>query len=119
MTAGSLAAPPLRGARLVPLLLLFLIFFDIPLALTLGWSLRDPKGTGATLANYEQFAQSPLYLPVVWRTCAMASIVTGASALLGYPLALWMSRLRAGRQLVAIALVVVPFWISILVRTYA
>jgi putative spermidine/putrescine transport system permease protein len=106
-------------ARVLPLLLLFLLFFDIPLALTLGWSLRDPQGGGATLGNYLQFAESPLYLPVVWRTFGMAAVVTVACALLGYPLALWMSRLAAGRQLVAIGLVVVPFWISILVRTYA
>jgi len=50
---------------------------------------------------------------------AMAAAVTAASALLGYPLALWMSRLTAARQVLAVGLVVVPFWISILVRTYA
>lgn len=107
-------------ARILPLLLLFLLFFDVPLVLTLGWSLRDPEGGGGlTIGNYVEFAQSPLYLPVVWRTFAMAGVVTAASAVLGYPLALWMSRLTAARQVVAIGFVVVPFWISILVRTYA
>jgi ABC-type spermidine/putrescine transport system permease subunit I len=38
---------------------------------------------------------------------------------LGYPLAYWMRGLSPGRQLIALALVVLPFWVSILVRTYA
>ena len=106
-------------ARILPLLVLFLLFFDLPLLLTLGWSLRDPRAGGFTLGNYLDFAQSPLYLPVLWRTFAMAGVVTAACALLGYPLALWMSRLSTARQVVAVCFVVVPFWISILVRTYA
>src|SRR5215470_9513324 len=105
--------------RIVPLLILFLLFFDVPLGLTLGWSFRDPKGGGSTVANYVDFFQSDLYLPVVWRTFGLATEVTAACALLGYPLALWMSRLSTARQVIAVAFVVVPFWISILVRTYA
>lgn len=106
-------------ARLVPLLLLFLLFFDLPLALTLGWSFRDPEAGGFTLGNYVEFFTSNLYLPVIWRTFVIAAIVTGTCALLGYPLALWMSRLTATRQVLAVGFVVVPFWVSILVRTYA
>jgi ABC-type spermidine/putrescine transport system permease subunit I len=105
--------------RLVPLLLMFLLFFDIPLALTLGWSFRDPDGGGFTFGNYAEFFGSNLYLPVIWRTFAIAGVVTGVCALLGYPLALWMSRLTATRQVLAVGFVVVPFWVSILVRTYA
>ena len=110
---------PGEFVRLVPLLLLFLLFFDIPLALTLGWSFRDPEGSGFSFGNYAEFFSSNLYLPVIWRTFAIAAVVTAACALLGYPLALWMSRLTATRQVLAVGFVVVPFWVSILVRTYA
>jgi putative spermidine/putrescine transport system permease protein len=110
---------PGEFVRLVPLLLLFLLFFDIPLALTFGWSFRDPSGGGFTLDNYAEFFTSNLYLPVIWRTFAIAAVVTAACAVLGYPLALWMSRLTATRQVLAVGFVVVPFWVSILVRTYA
>jgi putative spermidine/putrescine transport system permease protein len=106
-------------ARAVPLLIFFLLFFDIPLMLTLGWSFREQRGGGATLAHYAEVFTSPLYLPVIWRTFQVAGIVTIVCALLGYPLALWMSRLQPARQVVAIGFVMVPFWISILVRTYA
>jgi putative spermidine/putrescine transport system permease protein len=106
-------------SRVVPLLLFFLIFFDIPLALTLGWSLREQRGGGFTLAHYAEVFTSPLYLPVIWRTFSVAAIVTVACALFGYPLALWMSRLQPARQVVAVGFVVIPFWVSILVRTYA
>ncbi|MFO1056629.1 MAG: ABC transporter permease [Dongiaceae bacterium] len=131
MTAGTAttAAPALatgrrRGqtelARAVPLLIFFLLFFDIPLMLTLGWSLRvKGAGSGVTLAHYAEVFTSPLYLPVIWRTMQVALSVTIVTGLLGYPLALWMSRLQPARQVVAVGLVVIPFWVSILVRTYA
>jgi ABC-type spermidine/putrescine transport system permease subunit I len=104
---------------LVPLTLLVLVVFDVPLLTTVEWSFRDPKGGPATVGHYLAFASSPIYLPVVWRTMVIAATVTVACALLGYPLALWMSRLAIGRQLIAIGFVIIPFWVSILVRTYA
>jgi putative spermidine/putrescine transport system permease protein len=124
-TVAAAMSGPLRRrqpgelGRMLPLLLLFLVFFDIPLALTLGWSFRDEESGGFTLGNYAEFFTSNLYLPVIWRTFKIAAIVTAACALLGYPLALWMSRLAATRQVIAVGFVIVPFWVSILVRTYA
>ena len=55
----------------------------------------------------------------IWRTFLIASEVTLVTALLGYPLAYWISRLEQRSQLVAIGLVTMTFWVSILVRTYA
>jgi ABC-type spermidine/putrescine transport system permease subunit I len=106
-------------SRILPLFLLVFLFFDVPLLTALGWSFRDADTSGFTFHHYAEFATSHLYLPVVWRTVLMAVVVTGACALLGYPLALWMSRQSAGRQMVALGLVIMTFWISILVRTYA
>jgi ABC-type spermidine/putrescine transport system permease subunit I len=71
------------------------------------------------VAHYAEVFTSPLYLPVIWRTFQVAFSVTIVTALLGYPLALWMSRLQPARQVIAVGLVVIPFWVSILVRTYA
>ena len=45
--------------------------------------------------------------------------MTIATALIGYPLSYWISRLAQRSQLVAIGLVTMTFWVSILVRTYA
>ena len=49
----------------------------------------------------------------------MALATAVCCALIGYPLAYWLRQLPPRWQLVALACVVVPFWISILVRTYA
>jgi putative spermidine/putrescine transport system permease protein len=106
-------------SRILPLLLLFLLFFDLPILVIFGWSFRIPKGSAFTLQNYVDLFASTLYLRVIWRTVGIAVAVTAVCALLGYPLALWMTRQSAGRQLVALSLVVITFWISILVRTYA
>lgn len=105
---------------IVPLLLLVLVFFDLPLLLTLGWSFRDTAtGLGPSLVNYQEFFSSSIYLRIIWRTLAISAIVTAVCALAGYPLALWMSRLSGTARIVTTGLVLIPFWISILVRTYA
>ena len=116
---------PARWPRLanlpfvVPMAILVLLFFDLPLLLAFGWSIRDHKTHEFTLANYQEFFTSRIYIQIIWRTFFIAAIVTLSCAALAYPLALWMSRLSPRRQLVAICCVVVPFWVSILVRTYA
>jgi putative spermidine/putrescine transport system permease protein len=46
-------------------------------------------------------------------------VTTVCCVLLGYPLAWWLHRLRPRARIYALALVVLPFWVSILVRCYA
>lgn len=137
-TRAALGAAPLSGIgrrrrafRLAPLvgwgsgaiLLLPLVFIllalDLPLAITLAWSLSDPQDGASTLANYADFFGSSTYLRIIGRTFAIAAAVTTMTALIGYPLAYWITRLAAGTQSVMIALVVITFWVPILVRTYA
>src|ERR671924_1315729 len=82
-------------SRILPLLVLFLLFFDLPILIIFGWSFRVPKETGVTFQNYIDLFTSTLYLRIVWRTVGIAAIVTVACGLLGYPLALWMTRQSA------------------------
>ena len=98
---------------LAPLLLFALIVFDIPLLIVVLWSFsvgRFPVSPGDVSGSYAR---------IIWRTFLIASEVTLVTALLGYPLAYWISRLEQRSQLVAIGLVTMTFWVSILVRTYA
>jgi ABC-type spermidine/putrescine transport system permease subunit I len=81
--------------------------------------LNDPATGSPTLDNYRAFAASGSYARIIWRTFLVAAEVTAATALLGYPLAYWISRLSPRPQMVALGLVVMTFWVSILVRTYA
>jgi ABC-type spermidine/putrescine transport system permease subunit I len=103
----------------LPLLLLVGLVFNLPLLMTAASSLVDQKTGAFTLGNFEQVAASKVYLPVVWRTIRIALVVSFACALIGYPLAYWMTRLSRRGQTVALAIIVTSFWVSILVRTYA
>ncbi len=107
---------PAGVIHVLPLVLFMLFAFDVPIVLMLGWSIGAPPDA---LGYYAQILQRPVYLKVLGNTFRIAAIATLVCALLGYPLAYWMRTLAPGRQLIAIALVVLPFWVSILVRTYA
>jgi spermidine/putrescine transport system permease protein len=72
---------------------------------------------GLTLEHYRRFLD-PLYLGVLWRTVAWAGLATLACLLLGYPVAWVIARSRRQRRLL-LFLVVLPFWTSFLVRTFA
>ncbi|MGZ5908004.1 MAG: ABC transporter permease [Reyranella sp.] len=101
-----------------PLLVLMVIAFNAPIAYMLGLAFWD-KGRGFTLEHYQGLLEAPVYLRVLGNTMRIALIATVANVLIGYPLAHWMRGLQNRARLVAIALVVLPFWVSILVRTYA
>lgn len=100
-----------------PLLLVMVVGFDLPLMVMLGQSFVD--ATGFTLARFREVFEASAYLKVLASTFRIALITTVVCALIGYPLAYWLRRLPTRWQVVALALVVIPFWISILVRTYA
>jgi ABC-type spermidine/putrescine transport system permease subunit I len=103
------------AAYVLPLLLVMVVAFNIPILMMLGWSI-DPA---EPLAYYAQILERPVYAKVLGNTFRIALIATVVCVVLGYPLAYWMRGLGHGRQLVALSLVVLPFWVSILVRTYA
>jgi ABC-type spermidine/putrescine transport system permease subunit I len=101
-----------------PLLVLMVVAFNGPIAYMLGLAFWD-KGQGFTLEHYQGLLEAPVYLRVLGNTMRIALIATLANVLIGYPLAHWMRGLQNRARLVAIALVVLPFWVSILVRTYS
>lgn len=113
--AGTRRFPAELG-YVLPLLLLMLAVFILPIGLMLARSVTQPEWT---IEHYQDLAETSVYLRVLGRTLRIAVITTIACALLGYPLAYWMRTLSPQRQVLAVALVVLPFWISILVRTYA
>ena len=100
----------------IPLLILMALAFNIPLVAMLA---RSFGTVDFTLEHYESLIRVPVYMKVVGNTFYVAAIASLCCALLGYPLAYWMRGLSPTRQLIVIGFVVVPFWISVLVRTYA
>jgi spermidine/putrescine transport system permease protein len=72
-----------------------------------------------TLANYEQLIRNPVYLEVLLRSARIAGSVTLFALALGVPLAYYVSfRARRSKNLLY-QLVIVPLWVSYLVRAYA
>ena len=97
------------------------VFFVVPMLLMLGISFM-PRGVyggvepGFTLEHYRRFLD-PLYLQVLARTLGWALLATVGGLLLGYPVAWVIARSRFKNLL--LFLVVLPFWTSFLVRTFA
>lgn len=72
-----------------------------------------------TLHQYSELFSSPLYVSVFLRTMRIAASVTVLSLLLGYPLAYFLSFHAGPRKELLYQLVIVPLWVSYLVRGYA
>ena len=104
------------AAAALPLFLAVLVCFDLPVAAMLLRSLGAPQ---FSLATYRELFGTPAYVEVIWITVRIALVTTACCVLLGYPLAYWMHALRPRGRLVALTLVLLPFWVSILVRAYA
>lgn len=96
------------------------VFFLAPLAVIALRSVTDVTGpSSGWLANYADFFSSDVYLRVLGNTFWIASLTTVICVAVGYPYAYLMTispRWLAGLLLMT---VLVPFWSSPLVRTYA
>lgn len=90
------------------------VFFLIPLGGMIVKSFTDPGPE-----NYRMFVDNALYARVLLTTLRTAALVTLTSLVLGYPYAYLMQRVGFKMTAVLGGLVLLPFWSSILVRTYA
>ncbi len=116
--------PPNRGneAR-IPLLLLaptalcYLLFFLVPLALMLARSFFD-RGN-ITAAPYVELFSTPLYVRVILTTLKFSILTTAGCLLLGYPVAMLLTRTSGIARNLFLVLVLVPYWLDFIVRTYA
>ena len=121
MRRRSAVAEP-RGLVL-PAGLYYALFFIAPLALIGAYAFADREGFfRITFGLYgHNFTRlwDPLYLGIYKNTLLMALGGTLGCLALGYPFAYWLAtRVRKHRGLLLV-LVIVPFWTSILIRTYA
>jgi len=112
----------LRWWFLLPARLCMAILFAAPFAIVLAYSLLTRGVYGGielpwTLESYQRLFDS-LYLVILWRSFAMAVAATALCLLLAFPAALFISRAARHKNLY-LQLVMLPFWTSFLVRTYA
>lgn len=112
----------LRRLFLLPASLVMGGLFLAPMAIILAYSLltRGPYGGQApplTLENYQRFFD-PLYGEILLRSFWIAAETTLLCLILGFPLAWFLAR-SGHRRGLYLQLVMLPFWTSFLVRTYA
>ena len=124
--AGAGDRPRLRLPRLaanrwslllLPAVVFLAVFFLAPLLLMSLRSVTDPADAG--LSNYARFFEEEAYLRVLTNTFWIAAISTVTCLVIGYPFAYLMTIVPgrvAGLLLIAVLL---PFWSSLLVRTFA
>lgn len=98
-----------------------LLFVGGLLLLPLGWMLMlSVIDSGQfSLAHYARMLEDPSYAKSFWLTFQIAGTVTLCTILMGYPLCYWMLRLPVLWQRAVMICVLIPFWTSLLVRTYA
>jgi spermidine/putrescine transport system permease protein len=99
------------------------LFFVIPL--TLVWVLSFGEKRGIVdieitwvLDNYARALQ-PLYLEIFWKSIWMAAAATLVCLIVGYPVAFAIAFAPARWKPYLLLALMVPFWINILIRTYA
>jgi len=123
--AGAGQRPPGRAAWLLlaPVIAWTAAFVVAPAAIMLAYSFAK-RGTlggvvlGFTLESYAA-ALDPVYLQIAVRSIAYAALTTGLCLCAGYPVAYVIGRAAPQRRNLLLMAVMVPFWTSFLIRTYA
>lgn len=102
---------------LVPALGFLAVFFAYPMIDIL---LRSIDGSeGLTFEHYARFFERSVYVRVLMITFEIAASVTVLSLIIAYPLAFVLSTAKGKTSAILMAMVLIPFFTSILVRTYA
>jgi putrescine transport system permease protein len=107
-----------------------LLFFLVPFLIVVAMSVATrtptapPFGYGGenpvvNLEGYARLVQDGLYLRAFLTSVGNAALATLFCLMLGYPMALALTRLSRGWRTLALMLVILPFWTSFLLRVYA
>jgi putative spermidine/putrescine transport system permease protein len=105
-----------EGLAVVATLAFFLAVYLYPLTRLVAWSFFSP---GFTLQHYAKLFGEPAYFRAFRNTAEISVGVTLVSLVLGYPLAYLMTAVSPRVRALLVVLVLVPFWTSVLVRTFA
>jgi ABC-type spermidine/putrescine transport system permease subunit I len=106
LTMLALLAPPLTFLGAV---------FVFPITQVVWGSFFAPE---PTLQHYARMITVPVYARVFWITLKISLLTTLGCLLLGYPAAYFLASVRASTRQLLLICVIVPFFISLLVRNY-
>ncbi|MCF8484173.1 MAG: ABC transporter permease [Rhodobacteraceae bacterium] len=111
-----------RALLLTPAALWYAALLLLPLAVVLIFSFgeRTPIGGYAPGFTLAQYANLPARMAAFRNTLTLAPVGTLAALLIAYPLAYFLAvRVSVRWKTLLLVLVIVPFWTSILIRSYA
>lgn len=111
-----------QNAPAIPILVWFGILVGIPLifVIVLSFLSRDELGNIVvrfTLDNYKRIFD-PIYIKVFVNSFFLATLTSFITMIIGYPVAYFTANLEKKKKALAILLIMLPFWISSLLRTY-
>jgi spermidine/putrescine transport system permease protein len=112
----------LAALLVVPAGLWYVGFLIAPLVVMLVMSVgeRSPNGGYVPALTLEQYANLSSRITPLTNTLGLAALNTAICLLVAFPVAYTLAlKVRGNWKLVLVALVVVPFWTSFLIRTYA
>ena len=104
-----------RQSFAFPYVLWMALFVVIPIILIAVYALTGADGH-FTFGNFSNMSE---YVPVFGRSLWLALLATVVCLLIGYPVALAISRMSAKTQRIMLMLIMLPMWINFLLRTYA
>ena len=107
----------------LPPLIWVTLFLFLPYAFLFCFSFREVRAQTIVhhwnLRNYHRLIADPIYLQVLLRSARIAASVTLFALLLGFPLAYYLSFRVTRHKNLLYQLVIIPLWVSYLVRAYA
>ena len=115
-TRGSSFLERRRGEAFAwPYVIWMAVFVVVPIALIAVYAFTNVSKQ----FTFENFAGMPGYATVFGRSLWLAFVATAVCLLLGYPVALAISRTNVKTQRILLMLIMLPMWINFLLRTYA
>ncbi len=105
----------LERAAAVPHMVWAVLFIVGPLLFVLYFAFTDTKGN-FTLSNISLLSS---YSHIFFLSICFALVATAFCLLIGYPLAMTMARAKPSMQKMLMVLLMLPMWISLLIRTYS
>ncbi len=100
----------------LPVALLMAVCFAWPVLQLLTLSVSQPAWG---LGNYQALINHKVFAYVLWNTVVISASVDLFCLLIGYPVAYSMASARPRMRRILIFVVLIPFWSSVLVRSFA
>lgn len=117
------AQTPWPPKKLLPGLSWLVLFLIVPLAALFVMSFWRPTMSGMavdfTIKSYVTLIDQPVYLQLLVKSIRIALTVTVLVIVVAYPFAYWTMTKSAHQKAILTFLILIPFWTSYLVRTYA